>query len=63
MDYLEEALGNTKYHPLGSGIPNTRFISVFLDHGSKTNERDPSILYNLSGEFAYKLHYFKVWIT
>jgi hypothetical protein len=33
---------------------------VILDHGSKTNERDPSILYNLSREFAHELHYFEV---
>jgi hypothetical protein len=30
--YLEEALGNTKYHHLGSGIPNTRFMSFLSDH-------------------------------
>jgi hypothetical protein len=58
--YLEEALGNNKYHHLGSGIPNTRFMSVLLDHGSRTNERDPSIFYNICGEFAHKLHYFEV---
>jgi hypothetical protein len=32
---------------------------VLLDHCSRTNERDPYISYNLSGEFAHKLHYFK----
>jgi hypothetical protein len=58
--YLEEALGNNRYHHLGSGIPNTIFMSVLLDHESRKNERDPSIFYNLSGEFAHKLHYFKV---
>jgi hypothetical protein len=41
--YLEEALGNKKYHHLGSGIPNTRLMSVLLDHCSRTNESDPSI--------------------
>jgi hypothetical protein len=41
--YLEEALGNKKYHHLGSGIPNTRLISILFDHGSMTNETDPSI--------------------
>jgi hypothetical protein len=41
--YIEEALVNDKYHHLGSGIISTRFMSVLLDHGSKTNERDPSI--------------------
>jgi hypothetical protein len=61
--YLEEALGNKKYHHLGSGIPNTRLMSVLLDHGSRTNERDLNILNNLSGEFAHKLHYFEVGIT
>jgi hypothetical protein len=30
--YLEEAFGNKKYDHLGSGIPNTRFMSVLLDH-------------------------------
>jgi hypothetical protein len=38
--YLEEALGITKYHHQDNGIPNTRFMSVLLDHGSGTNERD-----------------------
>jgi hypothetical protein len=33
---------------------------VLLNHGSRTNERDPSILYNLSREFAHELHYFEV---
>jgi hypothetical protein len=41
--YLEDALGNKKYHHLGSGIPNTRLISILFDHGSMTNETDPSI--------------------
>jgi hypothetical protein len=58
--YLEDALGNKKYHHLGSGIPNTRLMSVLFDHGSRTkNERDPSIFYSLSNEFAHDLHYFK----
>jgi hypothetical protein len=57
---LEEALGNNKYHNLGSGITSTSFILVLLDHCSRTNIRDSSIFYNLSGEFAHKLHYFKV---
>jgi hypothetical protein len=35
---LEVALGNKKYHHLGSGIPNTRVMSVLLDHGSRTTE-------------------------
>jgi hypothetical protein len=58
--YLEEANGNTNYHHQEHGTPNTRFMSDLLDHVSRTNERDPSIFYNLSGEFAHKLHYFKV---
>jgi hypothetical protein len=33
---------------------------VLLDHCSRKNEKDPSILNNLSGEFAHKLHYFEV---
>jgi hypothetical protein len=41
---LEEASGNTKYHHQDSVIPNTVFILIFFDHGSMTNERDPSIL-------------------
>jgi hypothetical protein len=41
--YLKEALGNKKYHHLGSGIPNTKLMLVLLDHFSSTNERDPSI--------------------
>jgi hypothetical protein len=49
--YLEEALGNTKYHHQDSGIPNTRFVLVFLENG---------ILYNLLSEFAHKLYYFEV---
>jgi hypothetical protein len=53
--YLEEALGNTKYHHQDRGIPNTGFRSVLLDHGSRTNEWDPSIFYNLSSEFPHKL--------
>jgi hypothetical protein len=56
--YLEEALGNKKYHHLDSGIPSTRLMAVLLDHGSMTNERDSYIFYNLSLEFAHKLHYF-----
>jgi hypothetical protein len=58
--YLEEALGITKYDNLGSGIPYTIFMSVLLDHCSRKNNRDPSICYNLSREFAHKLHYFQV---
>jgi hypothetical protein len=36
--YLEEALGNKKYHHLCSGISNTGLISVLIDHGSRTNK-------------------------
>jgi hypothetical protein len=57
---LEVALGNTKYHHQDSGIPNTGFMLVLLDHGSRTNERDPSIFYNFSREFPHELHYFEV---
>jgi hypothetical protein len=57
---LEEILGNTKKHHLGSGIPNTGLMLVLLDHGSRTNKRDPYICYTLSREFAHKLHYFEV---
>jgi hypothetical protein len=41
--YLLEALGNKKYHHMGSGITNKRFMSVLLDHCPRTNERDPSV--------------------
>jgi hypothetical protein len=41
--YIEEALGNTKYHHQGRGIQNTRVVSVLPDHCSTTNERDTSI--------------------
>jgi hypothetical protein len=33
---------------------------VLLGHVSRKNESDPSILYNLSREFAHELHYFEV---
>jgi hypothetical protein len=33
---------------------------VLLNCGSRKDERDPSILYNFSGQFAHKLHYFKL---
>jgi hypothetical protein len=45
------------------GIPNLGIMLVLLDHGSRTDERDPYILYKLSGQFAHKLHYFRVGIT
>jgi hypothetical protein len=57
---LEDALGETKYHHLHSGIPNTVFMLFLLDRGSRTNDRDPSIVYNLYREFAHELHYFEV---
>jgi hypothetical protein len=57
--YLEYALGNNKYHHLGSGIPNTGLMLVLLVHGSSKNERDPSIFHSVSREFAHELHYFK----
>jgi hypothetical protein len=57
---LEVALGNTRYYHHDSYIPDTGFMLVLLDHGPRTNERDPSILYNLSRDFAHELHYFEV---
>jgi hypothetical protein len=51
--YQDEVLEHTKYHHQDSDIPNTRFMSVLLDHCSRTNGRDPSIFYNLTGEFAH----------
>jgi hypothetical protein len=50
--YLEEELGNRKYHSQESGILNTGFMLVLLDHGSRTNGRDQSILYNISGHYT-----------
>jgi hypothetical protein len=47
--YQEKALGNTKYNNQDSGIPQTGFILVRLDHGSRTSESDPSVFYNLPG--------------
>jgi hypothetical protein len=58
--YLEESLGITKYHHQENGIPIKIFMSVLSDHGSRTNERDPSIFHKLSRELAHKLHYFRV---
>jgi hypothetical protein len=58
--YLEVAFENTrKYHHQGGGIPNIGIMLVLLYYGSRTDERDPSILNKLSGQFAHKLHYFK----
>jgi hypothetical protein len=63
--YLEVALGSSNYHHQDGGIPNTGIRLVLLDHGSMVmvNERDPSILNNLSWYFVHELHYFKVGIT
>jgi hypothetical protein len=36
---------------------------VLLDHVSMVDERDPSIFYNLSCQFAQELHYFKFGIS
>jgi hypothetical protein len=60
---LEVALRTTKYHHQEGGIPNTGITSILLDHGSLTDERDTSIFNKLYGQFAHKLHYFKVGIT
>jgi hypothetical protein len=61
--YLEEALGNTKYHHQDRGIPKTVFIPFLLDYGSRKTGGDFFIFYKLSGEFAHKLHYFEVGHT
>jgi hypothetical protein len=58
--YLEEALGNTKYDHQYSGIPKKGFLLVLLVHGSRSNERYPSIFNKFSREFAYELQYFEV---
>jgi hypothetical protein len=52
--YLEEGVGNKKYHHWDSGNENTRFMLVFLDHCARTNERYRSIFYNISQAFAHK---------
>jgi hypothetical protein len=57
------AFENTEYHQQDGGIPNIGIMLVLFDRGSRTDERDPSILYNLSGQFAHTLHFFKVGIT
>jgi hypothetical protein len=62
-NYLEVALGSSKYHHQDGGIPNTGIRLVLLDHGSMVNEKDPSIFYNLSCQFTHELHYLKVGIT
>jgi hypothetical protein len=61
--YLEVALESSKYHHQDGGILNTGIRLVLLDHGSMVDERDPSIFYNLSWQFAHELHYFKFGIT
>jgi hypothetical protein len=61
--YLEVVLGSSKYHHHDGGIPNSGSRLVLLDHGSMVNERDQSIVYRLSWQFALELHYFKVVIT
>jgi hypothetical protein len=60
---LEVAFGNTKYHHQDGGIPNTEITSILFDNGSRTDERGPSILYKLSGQFGHKLQSSKVGIT
>jgi hypothetical protein len=42
--YLEVAFENTKYHHQDGAIPNTEITSILVDHGPRTDERDPSIL-------------------
>jgi hypothetical protein len=58
MDYLEEALGIATYNHQDSGIPNTRlrWSSWIMAHGQL---HEIQIFYELSGQFAHKLHYFK----
>jgi hypothetical protein len=51
VTYLEEALGNKKYHHLGSGIRNTGLMLVLVDNCSRTYERDPNMFYKLSVDF------------
>jgi hypothetical protein len=61
--YLEVAFENTKYHHQDGGIPNIGIMLVLLEHGSRTDARDPSILNKLSRQFAHKLHSSKVGIA
>jgi hypothetical protein len=42
-----------------SGTPNTYFMWLLLNHGSMTDERDPSTFYKVSSYFAHKLQYIK----
>jgi hypothetical protein len=39
---------------------NKTFLWLPLNNWSMTDERDPSILYNLSGQLTHELHYFKL---
>jgi hypothetical protein len=61
--YQEVVLGSSKYDHHYNGIPNTGIRLVLLDHGSMVDERDQSIFYNLSWQFANELYYLKVGIT
>jgi hypothetical protein len=55
--YLEVVLGSSKYNHQDGDITNTGMMLVLLDHGSMVDERDPSIFYYLSRQFAHELHY------
>jgi hypothetical protein len=39
--YIEVAFGATKYHQYDGGIPKTEIMLLLLDHGLRTDERDP----------------------
>jgi hypothetical protein len=61
--YLEVTLGSSNYHHQDGGIPNAGIRLVLLDQGLMVDDRDPSVFYNLSWQFAHELHYFKIGIT
>jgi hypothetical protein len=54
ITYLEVAFENTKYNRQNGGILKIGTTLVLLDHGSRTDDRDPYILYKLSGQLADK---------
>jgi hypothetical protein len=48
-----------KYEHLDSGIPSIHIMWILCKHECGTDEEDPSTFYELFGQFARKLHYFK----
>jgi hypothetical protein len=58
--YLEVALGITKCHHQNGGITNTGTTWLLFNHESVTDERDPSTIYTLYGQYGHQLHYIEV---